>query len=310
MSTLSVPLADVPMERRAKAVRRKRSLGMIAGRVVLFVFAIYCALPIYWLLASSMKNSHQLFSMNGLLFPLTLRGLWDNLVRTFTFGHGEFGIWLGNSIIYSMAAALVGVGIAALAGYALAFHEFTGRRAVQTSILGAMMLPSSALVIPLYLIDVDLLHLQDSPLAFVLPSLVSPAAAYFMWTYYGRAVSRELLDAGRVDGATEKRLVWEVTRSVALPGALTMAVIVFIVTWNNFFLALIVLNSSGRYTATVGLVEWVTVLSGASAGVGSGAINYPQIITGALVSLVPLMALLVAMRRKIAAGMTLGSVKG
>ena len=303
-------VARVDVRARPRPAGGKRSVPTVVGRVFLFLFAVYCALPIYWLLASSTKTTHQLFSMNGLLFPLTLRGFWDNLVRTFTFGHGEFGIWLVNSVVYSGAAAIVGVGIAGLAGYALAFHQFKGRRGVRACIVGAMMLPSSALVIPIYLINVDLLHLQNSPLAFVLPCLVSPAAAYFMWTYYGRAVPTELLDAGRIDGASEKRLVWEVTRGVALPGALTMAVIVFIVTWNNFFLALIVLNSSNRFTATVGLVQWVTVLSGASAGVGSGAISYPQIITGALVSLVPLMALLVGMRHKIAAGMTLGSVKG
>lgn len=290
--------------------QRRWSAGTVVGRLVLLLFAVYCILPIYWLVVSSTKTSHQLFSMNGLVFPLTLRGLWANLVQAFTFGQGEFGIWLANSIAYALAAAVVGVGVASLAAYVLAFHRFAGRQGVRACILGTMMLPSSALVIPVYLINTDVLHVQNSPLAFVLPSLVSPAAAFFMWTYYGRAVPAELLDAGRVDGATEKRLAWEVTRGVALPGALTMATIVFIVTWNNFFLALIVLNSSVQYTATVGLVDWVTVLSGSSAGVGSGAITYPQIITGALVSLVPVMALLVAMRKKIAVGMTVGSVKG
>lgn len=280
------------------------------GRGVLVAFAVYVAVPLYWLVISSMKSTHGLFTTSGLAPPGTLAHLGGNLEKVFTFDGGVFGRWMLNSIVYSGVAAGVGVWLCALAGYCLAFFEFRGKRVLFGSILTAMMLPGSALVLPIYLVDTLVLHLRGTPFGFVLPALVSAFGVYFMYVYLSGAGLRDLLDAARVDGAGEFRIVWEIVRGVAMPGVVTLAAIMFIVTWNNFFLALVVLNKPSQFPLSVGLVQWVTLLSGTAAGSGAGAVTYPEIIVGSLISILPLAILLTVGRRRIVAGLTLGSIAG
>lgn len=295
-------IGRVPASGQRRAGWRRWRAGAVVGRAILALFGLYVALPLYWLIVSSMKSTHELYTMNGLVPPSHVSSLIHNIEDLFAFDGGQTARWLLNSVVYSSVVAVCGVALCTLAGYTLSFFPFRGRRLVWGSVVVAIMLPSAALVVPIYLLDTTLLHLQGSALAFILPSLVSPFGVYFMWVYLGGSVARELLDAGRVDGAGEFRIVWHLVRGVAMPGMLTLGAILFITTWNNFFLALIVLSHSTSFPLTVGLVQMATVLSGTSAGTGAGAVTYPEIIIGSLVSILPLTALLIVARRRIADG--------
>lgn len=293
-----------PAVSQAIAKRTRRwTIGTILTHAVLILFSLYVALPLYWLIISVMKSTHELFTTNGLVPPSNISGIIQNFQSFFTYDGGMAGRWFLNALIYSSVASAFGVLLCTLAGYGLAFLPFRGQRLVWGSIVVAIMLPAAALVIPIYLVDTVLLHLQGSALAFILPSIVSPFGVFFMRIYLVGAVPKELLDAGRVDGAGEFRIVWNIVKGIAMPGMLTLAVILFIVTWNNFFLAFIVLSHTRVFPLTVGLVYLATLLSGTSAGSVASAVTYPEIIAGSLLCILPLLVLLVITRNRIAEGL-------
>jgi multiple sugar transport system permease protein len=194
--------------------------------------------------------------------------------------------------------------VATIAGYSFAKFRFRGRTLLFAVILGSIMVPPTALVIPTYLL-LSKVELVNTPLAVILPSLISPFGVYLMRVYAEQSVPDALLDAARVDGAGEFRIFWSVALRVLAPGFVTVLLLSFVTTWNNYFLPLVVLNDPSLYPLTVGLVSWNDLASG-----GGGAQNlYPLVITGALVSIVPIIAAFLFLQRFWQGGLTFGSLK-
>jgi multiple sugar transport system permease protein len=147
--------------------------------------------------------------------------------------------------------------------------------------------------------------LIDTPLAVVLPSLVSPFGVYLMRVYAEQSVPDDLLNAARVDGAGELRIFWSVALRVLMPGFVTVLLLSFVATWNNYFLPLVVLSTPELYPLSVGLVSWNEL---ATAGGGAQPL-YPLVITGALVSVIPIMIVFLFLQRFWQGGLTFGSLK-
>jgi multiple sugar transport system permease protein len=142
--------------------------------------------------------------------------------------------------------------------------------------------------------------------AVILPSLVSPFGVYLMRVYISGAIPDELLDAARVDGASDFRRFWNIVMPLATPGVVTVLLFQFVGTWNNYFLPLLVLSKPDLYPITVGLASW-----NAQASAGGGAeILFNVVVTGAFVSIIPLVAVFLLLQRYWQSGLTLGSVKG
>jgi multiple sugar transport system permease protein len=194
--------------------------------------------------------------------------------------------------------------LATLAGYALAKFEFPGRRVVFAIILGSIMVPQTALVIPIYLL-LSKGHLINTPLAVILPSLVSPFGVYLMRVYAENSVPDELLNAARVDGAGELRIFRKVALRILAPGFATVLLFTFVATWNNYFLPLVVLSDPKFYPLTVGLASW-----NAQASANGGAqVLYTLVITGALVAIIPIIAAFLFLQRYWRSGLTFGSAR-
>ncbi|HYZ05722.1 MAG TPA: carbohydrate ABC transporter permease [Rubrobacter sp.] len=277
-----------------------RSRVVITG--LLLVFLTYSLLPLFYLIVSATKDGSALFSSFGLWFYSF--DLFANLGAVFTYDGGVFINWLWNTAYYSVTSAVGASFVATIAGYSFAKFRFRGRTLLFAVILGSIMVPPTALVIPTYLL-LSKVELVNTPLAVILPSLISPFGVYLMRVYAEQSVPDALLDAARVDGAGEFRIFWSVALRVLAPGFVTVLLLSFVTTWNNYFLPLVVLNDPSLYPLTVGLVSWNDLASG-----GGGAQNlYPLVITGALVSIVPIIAAFLFLQRFWQGGLTFGSLK-
>lgn len=285
-----------------------RGAGNVGATVVimalLVVMACYFLFPVVWLLLSTTKNQTQLFGTPLLSIALPLN-LFHNVSSISTFRGGEYWRWYLNTFIYAGVISIFACLFSAMIGYVLTKYRFRGRNVIYWTILASMMIPGAVTVIPLFILE-RALGLMDTYLAVILPQLVNPFGAFFMSVYIGGVLPDELLEAARVDGARDYRIFFSIVLPVIQPGVVTLLLIVFIGAWNNFFLPFLVLSKTSLFPVTVGLSSWLSEIGqNGQAGISW----YSLIITGATLSILPMMALFPFLSRYIAAGLSQGSVK-
>ncbi len=283
--------------------KRTRWTRQSLATAFLLVFLVYFLLPLFWLIVSATKTNPDLFTSFGLWFAPDFN-LFNNLADLFTHDSGVFSTWLWNTAYYATCSAVGAALIATLAGYAFAKFRFPGRTLVFAIILGSIMVPSTALAIPTYLL-LSKIGLINTPLAVILPFLVSPFGVFLMRIYAEQAGPDELLDAARVDGAGELRIFRSIALRILAPGFVTVLLFSFVATWNNYFLPLLVLSDPTYYPLTLGLASW-----NAQASANGGAqLLYTLVLTGALISIVPLIVAFLFLQRYWQGGLTLGSIR-
>jgi multiple sugar transport system permease protein len=272
--------------------------------LILTVFLIYTFIPLVYLLISSTKNNSDLFGTFGFWFGREFN-LIGNLTELFAREDGVYLRWLTNSFIYATASSLGAAVLSTAAGYAFAKFKFCGRDVGFALILGAVMIPQTALVIPIFLL-LALLGLSNNPLGVILPSMVFPIGVYLMRVYIEQGVDNEMIDAARVDGAGEFRIFRSIVLRLVAPGFVTVLLLSFVATWNNYFLPLIVLRSQQYYPLTVGLSAWYQL---AAAGGGGSQVLFSLVIVGALVGIIPVVIVFLLLQRFWQGGLTAGSIK-
>lgn len=287
--------------RRARSARRVKTM---VGTAVAAVAAIYVLAPIYWLIVASSKTTGQLFNSSTFL-PAAQLSWASNFRLLFTVDGGYFKYWLLNSLIYAVVTAALATAVSTLCGYALAKYRFRGRPLVIGLVMGSLLVPSTALVVPLFLLEHDF-GLTNSYQGVILPLLVYPFGVYLMALFSADAVPDSLVDAARVDGAGELRAFWKVSRPLLMPGMVTLFLLSFIGTWNNYFLPLVLLGTTTRFPLTVGLSAWASDLNLA----GAGQPLYPEVILGSVVSVLPMLILFPFLQKYIARGLTFGAIVG
>lgn len=270
--------------------------------IVMVLFVLYSLFPLAWLIINATKTQDDLYSTFGLAFGGHF-ALFDNLARTFTYRDGIFLQWLANTLLYVVAGAGGATALATAAGYGLAKFAFPGRRAVFAVVLGAIAIPGTALAVPTFLLFSQM-GITNTPWSVILPSLISPFGLYLVWTYAVDAIPDELLEAARIDGATELRIFFTISLRLLAPGIVTVLLFAIVATWNNYFLPLIMLSDPQWYPLTVGLGQWTAQAS----GVGAQPI-FNLVITGALVTIVPIVAAFLVLQRFWQSGLSAGSVK-
>ncbi len=281
---------------------RQSIMSRSAAMLVMGVFTLYFLTPIWWLLTTSTKTGGEITSTVPLWFTANSFGtFFDNLARLFTYGDGLFGRWLINSAIYAGVGALIGTIVAAMCGYALAKYEFKGREAIFNIVLSGVLVPATALALPLFLIFSQA-NLTNTMWAVFLPSLVSPFGVYLARIYAAASVPGELLEAARLDGSGEIRTFFTVSTRLMAPALVTIFLFQFVAIWNNFFLPLIMLRDQALFPVTLGLYAWNSQIS-----------QIPElrilVIVGALVSIVPLIIAFLALQRFWSSGLGAGGVK-
>lgn len=292
--------SQLPRVRRRKRQKKQSSLLTI----LMWTCCFYFVFPLLWLVLSSTKNNTDLFTSFGLSFGANF-SLWENLVAVFTTQDGIFLRWLTNTVLYAGVSALGASLLATMAGYAFAKYNFPGGKALFSITLGAIMIPLTALAIPTYLLF-STVSITNTPWAIILPSLVSPFGVYLMRVYASDAIPDTLIEAARVDGAGEFRIFWQVGLRLLGPGIVTVFLFSLVSTWNNYFLPLIMLNSSELFPITVGLAQQ----QAASAAGGGAQMLFSTVITGSLVSVIPLIVSFLFLQRYWQTGLAAGGVKG
>ncbi|TXL86664.1 carbohydrate ABC transporter permease [Streptomyces sp. IB2014 016-6] len=276
---------------------RSVPLTVLTGLVLL-----YTLVPLAWLVISATKTQEGLADSSGLWFGDDF-ALWDNIGQTFTYDDGIFLRWLLNTLLYVVLGAGGATFLAILGGYALAKFDFPGKRAVFAVVIGAVAVPGTALAVPTFLMF-SKMGLTDSPWAVIIPSLVSPFGLYLMWVFATEAIPVELLEAARIDGAGEVRTFFRVALPLLAPGIVTVLLFTTVATWNNYFLPLIMLKDPDWYPLTLGLSSW-----NSQAETIGGDVIFNLVITGSLLTIVPLIGAFLLLQKYWQSGLAAGSVK-
>ncbi|WP_284228083.1 carbohydrate ABC transporter permease [Alicyclobacillus hesperidum] len=193
-----------------------------------------------------------------------------------------------------------------MAGYALAKHKFRGRNITFFVILASMMIPGTVTAIPLFVVEQPL-HLVDTYLGVIFPLIASPFGVYFLRIYIRDVVPNEMIEASKVDGASEGRTFWVIVLPIIRPALSTLFLISFIGTWNNFFLPLVLLHNQSLYPLPVGIESLLSLINTAAAN--QSIPLYQLVITGSLISIIPMIVGFVIFRKHIVTGLTQGSIK-
>jgi trehalose/maltose transport system permease protein len=268
------------------SLRRSLTSGaLVAG----FLF------PLYWAVVSSFTPERQLFAAPSLL-PRTL--VLDHYLGLF----GEHDFWtpIRNSLVVAGATTVLSVSLGSVCAYAIARLRFPGKKLTLAFILAISMFPQISIVSPLYLMLRELRLLNTYP-GLVLPYLTfaMPLAIWLLIGFF-RQLPAELEQAALMDGASRLRILWEIVLPLSWPGIATVAILIFLYSWNEFLFALSFTLGPERYTVPVAITLFR----------GQYQVPWGQILAAAVVATLPVAAVVLAAQRRIVAGLTAGAIKG
>jgi multiple sugar transport system permease protein len=265
---------------------------------ILLLGAVYCLLPVVWVLIASTKNNAQLFNT----FTLEPNGSLGSNIRTLSaYAGGVFWHWMLNTALYAGGGALLSTAVSALTGYALAKFEFRGRTLLFNLLLAGVLVPPVVLALPQYLLLAKF-SLTNSYWSVLIPSILAPYGIYLARIYANAAVPDEVIESARVDGCPEGRLFTRIAVPMMVPGLVTIFLFQFVAVWNNFLLPFIMLSDENKFPLTVGLYTLLNRGSTAPA-------LYSLVVTGSLLSIIPLMILFLALQRYWRTDIASGAVK-
>lgn len=278
---------------------RESAVSRTVAMSVMVVATLYFLTPMWWLFVASTKTRGDFTTTAPLWFADF--ALFDNIAALIDYRDGVFLRWLANSALYAGLGALLATLFAAMAGYAIAKYSFRGRETLFNVVLGGVLVPATALALPLFLLFSQA-GATNTIWAVLLPSLVSPFGVYLSRIYAAASVPDEIIEAARIDGAGEVRTFFTVATRLMAPALVTIFLFQFVAIWNNFFLPLIMLRDERLFPVTLGLYVWNTQVS-----------QIPDIralvIIGSLLSVIPLIVTFLALQRFWQSGLANGGLK-
>ncbi|WP_405926696.1 carbohydrate ABC transporter permease [Streptomyces sp. NBC_00035] len=300
MSSLAVRKAapaagTTPGTAQGPPLRRRIAL---VPTMTLLLGALYCLLPVAWVVIAATKSGSELFSTFTFL-PGT--GFTENVKDLNAYRDGIYWQWMGNSALYAGLGALLSTAVSAVSGYALAMYRFRGRETVFSILMAGVLMPPVILAIPQYLLLAKA-DLTDSYASVLLPLVLSPYGVYLARIYAAAAVPGDVVEAGRMDGASEWRIFTRIALPMMVPGLVTVFLFQFVAVWNNFLLPYIMLSDDEKFPITLGLFTLLEQGSNTPA-------LYTLVITGALLAIIPLVALFLVIQRFWSLDLLSGAVK-
>jgi multiple sugar transport system permease protein len=210
-------------------------------------------------------------------------------------------LWQGfsNSLFVSVTSTILSVYFALLTAYGIVVYDFPGKKALYNFILVLVMIPMQLSIIGFYQY-MSKLGLTDNYASLILPTIASAGTVFFAKQYLESMVIQELIDAGRIDGASELGIFHRIMMPIAAPGAFTMAIFAFVASWNNFFSAFILISSKSKYT----LPMLVKTLQG-----DVYRTEYGSIYLGLAITVIPIIIIYAIFSRYIVSGIAMGAVK-
>ncbi len=268
--------------------------GHVAVYSLLVVAAVLTAFPLFWMLSVSFMPTGAASTYPPPLLPA--EPTLDNYRELFA--NHSAGRYLFNSALVATLATLISLVINTMAGYAFAKLRFRGRDRIFRGLLGALVIPAQVTMIPLFAL-VKEMGLVSTYGGVLVPYLTS-VFGIFLIRQYALSLPDELLEAARIDGASEARIFWSLVVPLLKPILVTLAILTFLATWNDFMWPLIVLTEQKLYTLPVAI-----------AGLSREYVQDNELMmAGAVVTVIPVLVLFLAMQRYYIAGILAGSIKG
>jgi multiple sugar transport system permease protein len=301
VTTTSSPVtATAPVPPPPPSPRRRRGLlGLAIAVPVLVVFALVFLYPFVIQIASSFKTEPDAAAnpLSPIPHPASIAASFAKLFD----GSTDFPLWTLNSLIVTLFVTGGRVLLDSLAGYALARLRFPGRRTLFAGVIAVMAVPGVVLLIPKFLV-LNQLGIYDTYGAMILP-LLADASGVFIMKQFFESVPASIEEAARIDGAGTFRVYWSVVLPMARPALITLTILSFQGSWNEFTNMLVAVQSPNLYTLPRGLADLV------SGSLGAGT-QYPLKLSAALLATVPVAIVFILFQRYFVRGANEGGVKG
>jgi len=291
-------LEDLPFKETTRHEFEAAAIRFLTGFGYIFFTAIV-VIPFYVMVMTSLKNQAELMA-NPLDFTIDLSKGFD-LFRSYNelFTDFNFGSYLWTSFYISVLTVILTLAFSIPGAYAVARLRFRGRAAFSRSILLIYMVPMIVLALPIYIVF-SMAGLRNTIFGIVLiyPVTTIPVALYMLQGYF-RGLPAEVEEAGLMDGLNRLQVIWKITLPLALPALASVSLYVFMIAWNEFLLAFMLLDDPSKFTLTRGI-----------ASLNSSEIPRQHLMAGAVIATVPIMVLFLGLERFMTKGLTAGSVKG
>jgi len=283
-------------------VKRGIRLDRIVFWVILSAALVSILFPFYWMIASSMKNLTELFGRDPTFFPSRIHLEAYRLL----FLEMDFGRNLANTALVATFTSLLAVILASLGAYAVARLRFGGKRLLLNTILIVYLFPAVLLIIPLFAMLVQIgdrlqIEVQDNLTVLILTYLAQtlPVALYMLASYF-RTVPEEIEEAGLIDGCSRLQVITRITFPLSVPAMVSVAIYTFMIAWNEFLYAFILLNNREMFTLPIKLLSISQQLN----------TRWDVVMAASTVMTLPVVALFLAFERFLEQGLVAGGVKG
>ena len=289
---------------------KKSSVYYIVCFILVALFAFTFLFPLYWIISGSFKVKQEILSSTPVWVPTQwVMDNYQNLLSKRSAPLFQFGSvvgptipaafrWLINTVFMSAVAMLLTCLTASMAGYALAKKRFYGRTVLFSLIVAAMALPKQVILIPL-LREMSSLHLYDNIWAAIIPVVGWPFGV-FLIKQFAEGIPTEMVEACRIDGASEWRTFTDVMFPMIKPGVGACAIFTFINSWNDYFMQLIMLSSTSNLTISLGIATMQ----------GENSTDFGLIMAGSALASVPIIIVFLIFQKYFTKGITMGAVKG
>lgn len=281
-----------------KTKEAKSNMLSIAILIVMIIFAVFCIAPFVFLFMSSFKPGSEMIR-NGISINFDFSSMnFNNYRLLWEAREGIYLHWYKNSLIITVLGTVLSLFLTSMVGYGLAVYNFKGRNLLFILVLIIMMIPVEILILPLYKMSISF-KVIDTYWGVILPFVVSPFAVFF-FRQYAIGLPKAFLDAGRIDGCSEFGMYFKIMMPLMLPAFGAMTILLAMNNWNSFVWPLIVLRSNEMLTLPIGLQSLITPYGN----------NYDLLLSGAVMSVIPIMIVFFLNQKAFIEGLTVGGVKG
>jgi arabinosaccharide transport system permease protein len=265
---------------------------------VLICISLIVMLPLYYLFLASFTRMSHIFAEGLSLFPQFERMGVMNYITMATSRDGVYWAWYYNSLVLALMYTVGGLFFTSLVGYSLGVYRFKGRNLIFILVLVVMMLPIEILMLPLYNLTIKW-HIINTKAGVILPFIVGGNAIFF-FRQFSSSLPLELMDAGRIDGATEYGIFFRIMVPLMKPAFGAMTILLAMGSWNMFVWPLIVLRNNRNFTIPIGLASLISPYGN----------NYEILLPGAVLAVIPVIIIFLFNQRLFVSGLSSGGVKG
>lgn len=272
---------------------RSSILKFLIYTLLVFLSAVFL-MPIVWVIFSSFKPAGELFT-----WPPTLLGRNPSLDNyTQAFAAGDFGRWFLNIVVVSVLATVLTVIVNIMAGYVFAKYEFKGKKLLFGMVMVTLMIPLEVIMIPIFKVIVST-HMYNNLWGLIIPAVASPTAVFLVKQYY-EPIPDALMEAARIDGASEMQILMRIMLPLAKPIISVLCIFSFMWRWNDYLWPKLVINSKTKYTLQLALANFS----------GEYSVDWSSLLAMSVISMIPVLVVFLTLQKYIIGGMTAGGVKG